>query len=94
MTDIDHLLTQIRHLPLDPRLAQIDQAVFAGLAAIARLPSPLKAMLVLHTIEDMSQSDVAHILSISEKAVETRLYRARKHLNQALAKGKVAELSA
>jgi len=36
MTDIDHLLAQISDLPLDPRLAGIDNAVFAGLAEATR----------------------------------------------------------
>lgn len=31
MTDIDHLLAQISAAPLDPRLAALDGAVFAGL---------------------------------------------------------------
>jgi hypothetical protein len=44
MTDIDHLLTQIGELPLDPRLAAIDGAVFAGLAQAAR-PAVTRAAL-------------------------------------------------
>lgn len=48
--------------------------------AIAELPSSLKEPLILRTIEGMSQSEVAAILHISEKAVETRVYRARRAL--------------
>jgi hypothetical protein len=44
MTDIDHLLTQIGELPLDPRLAAIDGAVFAGLAQAARPVLPQAAL--------------------------------------------------
>jgi len=50
---------------------------------IAALPSNLREPLVLRTIEGLSQSDTAAILGISEKAVETRLYRARAKLEAA-----------
>ncbi len=48
--------------------------------AISRLPRNLKEPLVLRTIEGLSQAETAAVLSISEKAVETRLYRARAKL--------------
>ena len=53
-------------------------------AAIAGLPPRLKEALLLRTIEDMSQSEVAATLGVSEKTVETRLYRARQKLNDAM----------
>lgn len=52
--------------------------------AIAELPTALKEPLVLHTIEGLSQADTAAVLAISEKAVETRLYRARQRLTASL----------
>ncbi|KHA65675.1 MULTISPECIES: RNA polymerase sigma factor [unclassified Sphingomonas] len=52
--------------------------------AIAALPITLKEPLVLRTIEGLSQAETAAILSISEKAVETRLYRARTKLLESL----------
>lgn len=52
--------------------------------AIAELPVALKEPLVLHTIEGLSQADTAAVLAISEKAVETRLYRARTKLLEKL----------
>ena len=52
--------------------------------AIAALPAALKEPLVLRTIEGLSQAETAAILSISEKAVETRLYRARAKLLEEL----------
>lgn len=52
--------------------------------AIVSLPSTLKEPLVLHTIEGLSQADTAAVLAISEKAVETRLYRARAKLREKL----------
>lgn len=48
--------------------------------AVAGLPVALKEPLLLRTIENMSQAEVATVLRISEKAVETRLYRARRRL--------------
>ena len=45
--------------------------------AIAELPSSLREPLVLHAIEGMSQADAASVLAVTEKAVETRLRRAR-----------------
>lgn len=53
-------------------------------AAIAGLPGNLKDVLVLRAIEGASQAEAAHILGISEKAVETRLYRARNKLAEQL----------
>lgn len=52
--------------------------------AIAKLPTNLREPLVLRTIEGLSQADTAAILSISEKAVETRLARARAKLQLAI----------
>jgi RNA polymerase sigma-70 factor (ECF subfamily) len=60
------------------------QELDRAMAAIARLPDRLKEVLVLRTIEGMSQAEVAALLGVSEKAVETRLYRAREALSQAL----------
>ncbi len=54
------------------------------IAAIATLPNALKEPLILRTIEGLSQAEAAHVLGISEKAVETRLYRARNTLTEFL----------
>lgn len=48
--------------------------------AVADLPRNLKEPLILRTIEGLSQSETAAVLRISEKAVETRVYRARAKL--------------
>ena len=53
--------------------------------AISALPANLKEPLVLRTIEGLSQAETADVLGISEKAVETRLYRARRTLADRLA---------
>lgn len=53
-------------------------------AAIAALPATLKDVLLLRTIDAMNQADTAQVLGITEKAVETRLYRARAKLAEIL----------
>ena len=52
--------------------------------AISALPMNLKEALVLRTIEGLSQAETADVLGISQKAVETRLYRARSRLLEKL----------
>lgn len=52
--------------------------------AIADLPSALKEVLILRTVEGMNQKETAEALGISAKAVETRLYRARAKLAEAV----------
>lgn len=57
--------------------------------AVADLPPRLKEVLLLRTVEELNQSETAAILGISEKAVETRLYRARLKLSEIM-RGKAA----
>lgn len=52
---------------------------------IVRLPLKLREPFVLATFDNRSQADVAVILDISEKAVETRIYRARQRLREKFA---------
>lgn len=53
-------------------------------AAMARLPTRLREALVLRTVDGLSQAEAAQVLSVSEKTVETRLYRARAKLRSIL----------
>ena len=70
-------------IPADRQLA--DRAELARVReAITNLPAPIREPLVLRTIEGLSQAETAQLLGISEKAVETRLYRARNKLNEVL----------
>jgi RNA polymerase sigma-70 factor (ECF subfamily) len=55
--------------------------------AISTLPMNLKEALVLRTIEGLTQAETADVLGISQKAVETRLYRARARLLEKLSVG-------
>lgn len=60
------------------------QELHRTMAAIAALPASLKEVLILRTIDGFSQPETAAVLGVSEKAVETRLYRARIKLTDAL----------
>jgi RNA polymerase sigma-70 factor (ECF subfamily) len=53
-------------------------------AAIAKLPASLKEPLILTAIEGQSQAEAAATLGLSEKAIEVRVYRARKKLSDVL----------
>lgn len=53
-------------------------------AAIGELPAKLREVLVLRAVEGMSQAEAAEALGVTEKTVETRLYRARAKLKHLL----------
>lgn len=50
--------------------------------AIVALKPDLREPLILRTIEGLSQAETAAVLGISEKAVETRIHRARAKLEK------------
>jgi RNA polymerase sigma-70 factor (ECF subfamily) len=52
--------------------------------AIAKLPASLKEPLILTAIEGQSQAEAAATLGLSEKAIEVRVYRARRKLSEIL----------
>lgn len=49
---------------------------------IDALPHKLKTALILFTLEGHSQDECAQILGVTAKTIETRVYRARKILQQ------------
>ena len=53
-------------------------------AAIAALPAKLKEPLILTAFEDMSHQEAARLLGVTPKTIETRIYRARRRLAEAL----------
>ncbi len=53
-------------------------------AAVAGLPDPLRMAVACVDLEEMSYDEAAIVMSCSRKAVETRLYRARKLLRDTL----------
>ena len=54
--------------------------------AISELPEDLKNAFILTILEDRPQAETAELLGISVKAVETRVYRARKLLLEKMSK--------
>ncbi|MDB5458475.1 MAG: polymerase sigma-70 factor,ECF subfamily [Caulobacteraceae bacterium] len=60
--------------------------------AIAALPSALKEPLVLTVLEGLSQKEAGALLGLSPKAVEVRVYRAKKQLAEALDRDDMDEL--
>ncbi len=62
-----------------------DRAELNRLArAVAQLPSSQREPLVLCAVDGLSQAEASEVLAISEKAVETRIRRARLTLAQLL----------
>ncbi len=61
----------------EPALSRLDRA-------LASLPTQLKEPLLLTAFEGLSHHDAGKALGISAKAVETRVYRARKLLGEAM----------
>jgi RNA polymerase sigma factor CnrH len=54
--------------------------------AISELPEDLKSAFILTALEDRQQAETAELLGISLKAVEMRVYRARKSLLEKMSK--------
>jgi RNA polymerase sigma factor (sigma-70 family) len=67
-------------------IIQTGERAEAVRAAIALLPEELRLPLILTEYENRSQAEVGEILGCSAKAVETRIYRARKILRVKLHK--------
>ena len=63
--------------------ADADQFSFLQ-AAIDQLPMHLREVIILCSLEERPQREVAELLEISVKAVETRLYHAKAKLRTAL----------
>lgn len=52
--------------------------------AVGQLPDELRVPLILAEYEELSHAEIGAILACSPKAVETRIYRARKQLREKL----------
>jgi RNA polymerase sigma-70 factor (ECF subfamily) len=76
-----------------------DQAVASRRAlarledAIAALPRGLKEPLVLTALEGLTHKEAGDVLGLNAKAVETRVYRARKQLSLVLERDDIDDLS-
>ena len=60
--------------------------------AVGQLPEEIRTPLLLSEYEELSHAEIGEILNCSAKAVETRIYRARKQLRHKL--GRLLESSA
>ena len=60
--------------------AQDTQALRALDRALSTLPDALKTPLILTALDGLSTAEAAAVMGVSPKAIETRLYRARKAL--------------
>jgi RNA polymerase sigma-70 factor (ECF subfamily) len=61
--------------------------------AIASLPQQLKEPLILTMLEDMSHKQAGELLGINPKAVETRVYRAKRRLAAMLDRGDLVDIA-
>lgn len=71
---------------------QSAQALGALDRAVAALPPALKAALVLTSLEGLSHKEAGEILGLSVKAVEVRVYRAKRQLALRLDRGQFGGL--
>ena len=69
--------------------AERDDLACAVREHIQALPHDLKTVVLLFEYEDLSYDEIARVLGCSTKAVETRLYRARKILREALTRWRI-----
>lgn len=72
-------------LPEDERLERLRHS-------IQRLPDNQREVILMHYLDETSVNDVAALLSVTPKAVEGRLYQARKALKQMMLKTASDEL--
>jgi len=73
----ENRLTPNESLEREEQIIQVKEA-------LAEIPEELRTPLVLVEYEDMSQAEIAAALNCTPKAVENRLYRARKLLREKL----------
>lgn len=66
--------------------AQSDDMAAAVRQQVQELPHDLRAIVLLSVYEECSHGEIAEVLGCTAKAVESRLYRAKQILRDALAK--------
>jgi len=79
--------------PAADSAAAADQALQRLQIAIANLPRQLKEPLVLTMLEGMSQKDAGALLGLNAKAVEMRVYRAKRQLAAVLERGDLSDIA-
>jgi RNA polymerase sigma-70 factor (ECF subfamily) len=81
-----HLDRQASEGPDPSEQALTVERAAAVRAAIEELPHDLRTVVILFEYENLSHAEIAEIVATTPKAVETRLYRARRRLREQLAK--------
>ena len=79
--------------PAADSAASADEALRRLEGALARLPRQLKEPLVLTMLEGLSHKDAGALLGINAKAVETRVYRAKRQLAALLKPEDLADIT-
>ena len=79
--------------PAADAAAAADQALGRLEAAIAKLPRGLRESLLLTALEGLSHKEAGELLGINAKAVETRVYRAKKQLALLLDRGDLKDIA-
>jgi len=74
----------ISSTPTPERQLEDQERVAAVRLAVERLPQELREALILCEWEELSMAEAAEVLKTTIKAVDSRLYRARKQLRQSL----------
>lgn len=81
-------LENAHHIASDIPLPEMEVADRLEMArvrqAVTALPAKLREVLILRSLDEFSQAETAALLRVSEKTVETRLYRARARLRELL----------
>ena len=72
------------HNPTPSESLQGEERAEAIRKAVEQLSEELRAPLILSEYEELSHAEIGGILKCSAKAVETRIYRARKQLREKL----------
>jgi RNA polymerase sigma-70 factor (ECF subfamily) len=84
-TGAEHTQPRIASEQLSPdQSLDHDETLAAVRLAINSLPHDLKVTLILHHYDQLPYREIAEITGCSERGVETRLYRARQRLREAL----------
>jgi RNA polymerase sigma-70 factor (ECF subfamily) len=84
---------QTESVPTADDAASADQALKRLDAAIGNLPRALKEPLVLTMLEGLSHKEAGELLGINAKAIETRVYRAKKQLAAVLDPSDLSDLT-
>jgi RNA polymerase sigma-70 factor (ECF subfamily) len=72
------------HAPSASETVQRNERAKIVRRAVAALPDKLRIPLILSEYEEKSHAEIGEILGCSAKAVEVRIYRARKELRESL----------